>query len=126
MSVAQMERELPSLNRTELETLETALRREKRRRDGRVLNSEETRLFAIINQPMPNGKRFGELEPAWKAGTLSEAERAELLGIVEAREEINARRVEAVMELAALRDVPFEALWRQIMGATPQPRLILG
>jgi hypothetical protein len=124
MSTAQLELELPTLNSTELDALEAALRREKLRRSGRILSAEETRLFETINQPAPGAERFRQLETAWQAGALSEAERAELLEIVEAREELNARRVEAVMELAKLRGVPFTALWRQTMGEAPQPRLI--
>ena len=128
MLVAQLERELTTLNETELDALEVALRREKGRRKGRVhvLSLEETQLFEIINQPMPGAERFRQLEPLWKAGTLSEPERAELLQIIEEREEVNARRVEAVMNLARLRGVSFDSLWRQIMGEVPPPRLIAG
>ena len=126
MSVAQIERELVSLDETELQSLEDALRREKGRRSGRVLGAVESRLFEVINQPMPGSERFRQLEPSWEAGTLSEDERAELLAIVEQREEQNVVRVEAVMELARIRGVEFKSLWRQIMGPTPAPRLVLG
>ncbi len=124
MSVAQLERELTTLDETELEALEAALRREKGRRKGHVLSAQETLLFEIINQPMPEAERFRQLEPSWEAGTLSESERAELLQIVEEREEVNARRVAAVLELAQLRGVAFDSLWRQIMGEAPPPRLV--
>ena len=126
MSVAQVEAELATFDGAELEALEMALRREKLRRCGNVLSAAETRLFEIINQPMPGAERFRELEPSWEAGTLSDEERAELLEIVEAREEINARRLNAVIKLAELRGESFDTVWRQIMGATPQPRVVLG
>ena len=126
MSLAQIEAELDTLSLEELRAVETAARRKQWRQRPHVLSGEETRLFSIINEPMPGAERFHQLEPAWEAGTLSDEERAELLGIVEAREVINARRLNAVIQLAELRGEPFDALWRKIMGATPQPRVVLG
>ncbi len=126
MSVAQIERELETLSLNELRVIEAAARRQQGRHRSDVLSAPETRLYEIINQPMPSAERFRELEPSWEAGTLSDDERAELLEIVEAREEISAQRLDAVRQLAQLRGESFENLWRQIMGETPQPRLVLG
>ena len=124
MSTAQILEEIKSYPTTELEALEDSIRLERLRRTKRTLSARETALFKVINQPMPGVERHQQLTPLWEAGKLSEDERAELLAIIETREELNAQRVEAVMELAQLRAVPFEILWHQIMGATPEPRLI--
>ena len=126
MSAAQILEEIKTFPTPELESLEHSIRLERLRRNRNTLSSVETRLYEIINQPMPGAERFRELESLWEAGTLSDEERAELLDIVEAREELGARRLEAVRQLAELRGVSFEALWRQTMGETPQPRLVLG
>lgn len=126
MSVAQIERELETLTLEELRRVEEAARRRQWRGRPDVLTARETQLFQTINQPMPGAERFHELEPLWEAGTLADSERAELLEIVEAREELGAQRVDAVRQLAQLRGEAFETLWQQIMGDAPQPRLILG
>ena len=126
MSAAQILEEIKSYPTPELESLEHSIRLERLRRSHRGLSAEETRLFEIINQPMPRIERFRELEPFWEAGTLSDDERAELLEIVEAREILSAERIDAVRQLAELRGTSFEALWQQIMGETPPPRLVLG
>ncbi len=125
MSTGQILEEIKSYPTSEIESLEHELRLERLRRTRRGLSAQETRLFEIINQPTPDHNRYQELTPSWEAGTLADEERAELLAIIEQREKINACRVEAVIELAQLRGVPFDGLWRQIMGAPPQPRVIL-
>ena len=66
MSVAQLEKELPTFNGSELAALEAALRREKGRRKPNVLSREETRLHEIINQPMPQAERFAVLTQKWE------------------------------------------------------------
>jgi len=121
MSGPQLERELTALNETELDALEVALRREKARRKGRVLSADETRLLQIVNQPMPSAQRFAVLSQKWEDEGLSDDERAELGAIVEAREIQNVERVMAVQQLSEVRGMPFEALWRQLMGETPAP-----
>lgn len=126
MSLTQILEAARSFPTSDLESLEHSLRLERLKRQGYALGATETALFESINQPMPDEQRYHELTPAWEAGTLSQVERAELLEIVEAREAANARRVAAVMELARLRGVEFAALWRQIMGAAPEPRVIGG
>ena len=119
MSVAQIEHQLETLSLEELQRVEAVARRNQARHQRGVLGTEETWLYAIINQPMPGAERFRALEPAWEAGTLSDGERTELLVIVEAREELSAQRLDAVRRLAELRGGSFDALWRQIMGTTP-------
>lgn len=121
MSTAQILEEIKSYPTSEIETLEHELRLERLRRTRRGLSAQETRLFEIINRPMPGGERYAFLIDKWQDEGLTEEERAELLPLVTEREGCNAERVEAVQRLSELRDVPFMELWKQIVGETPAP-----
>lgn len=117
MSVAQLLEEVKLLSVEEIEELETSLRVKKRRRMRG--DAEELRWICIANEPLPERERHAELFNKKQEAKLSEAERAELLEIVLERETANVRRVEAVMRWSEWRDVPFPALWRQMMGEPP-------
>lgn len=123
MSTAQILEEIKSYPTSEIETLEHELRLERLRRTrrGRSASAEETRLFEIINRPMPGGELYAFLIDKWQDEGLTEEERAELLPLVTEREGCNVERVEAVQRLSELRGVPFMELWKQIMGETPAP-----
>lgn len=112
MSVAQIEAELENLSLEELRIVEEAARRRQLRYRSSVLDGAETRLFKIINEPLPGGERLLELRAKREARTLSEAELAELIQIDDLREEIWARKLRAVAELADYRGVDFDALYR--------------
>ena len=115
MSVAQFEAHVKTLNLEELFSLEDLLRREKARRMD-VSSAREADLLQIINEPMPETARFRELSLDRENGPLSESENQEFLRLVEAREEANARRVQAVAALAQLRNVSPVTLWEQMVG----------
>lgn len=119
MSAAQILEEIKTFPLPELESLEHSIRLERLRRTGRVVPEEERRLLHIVNRPMPHAERFGVLTEKWQDVGLTEDERAELLAIVSEREGLNAERVEAVGRLSELRGVPFQTLWKQMMGETP-------
>lgn len=61
MSTAQILEEIKPYPTSEIEALEHELRLERLRRTRRHLSAEETRLFGIINEPLPGGERLPEL-----------------------------------------------------------------
>lgn len=124
MSVAQIIEELPTFSLQEIETLEHSLRLRKLQRAGKIASPEEARLLSQINAPMPQTKRFVELRTKLQ-DEASEDERRELLDISDAREEANAARVEAVMQLAKLRGVPFSQVWQRMVGAPQGARFLI-
>ncbi len=124
MSVAQIIEELPTFSLKEIEILEHSLRLQKLQRAGKIASPEEVHLLAQINAPMPQTERFVELRTKLQDGA-SEDERRELLEISDAREQANATRVEAVMQLAKLRGVPFTQLWHQMIGAPRGARFLI-
>ena len=85
------------------------------------LDAEETRLFQIINKPMPQKSRdlYDELLKKQKRNRLSRFEYDELLRLTNLMEKIQARRIKAVGELAAYRGVDFDDLWDQLGLGTP-------
>lgn len=123
MSVAQIEAQMQELDLEELLSLEAILRREKTRRMD-VSSAQESDLLDIINEPMPQTARFGELSLRREDGPLSEAEQQEFSMLAEAREVANARRLQAVAALARLRNVAPAALWEQMVGR-PQGRPVV-
>jgi hypothetical protein len=65
----------------------------------------EAELLEKINRGFPaeGWERFHELTAKQRADTLTEAERAELLPLIEAREKANANRIGFLVQLAQLR-----------------------
>jgi hypothetical protein len=114
MSATQLELELPTLDATELDALEAALRREKLRRSGRVLSAEETRLYSIINESLPGEDDLRALRLKLDERTLTEEEQARLVALENEREVAWARKLRAVSELADLRGEEFEALYQRL------------
>lgn len=119
MSVAQLEAELTTFDGAELDALEMALRREKLRRCGHVLSAAETRLFEIINEPLPAESELSALRLKRDERTLTEIEQAHLIEMENEREIVWARKLRAVAELADLRGVKFETLYQQL-GLAPR------
>ena len=124
MSVAQLEAQVQQLNLEEIFSLEAILQREKARRLD-ISSARESDLLDIINQPMPQTARFRELSLRREDGILPEAEQQEFLGLVEAREVANARRVQAVVALARQRDVAPAVLWEQMIGSPPERPVVI-
>ena len=113
MSVAQIERELETLTLEDLRRVEESARRKQGRRPH-VLDGVETRLFETINEPLPGGERLAELRAKREERTLSPEELQELIQADDLREEVWARKLRAVSELADYRGVDFETLYRQL------------
>jgi hypothetical protein len=83
----------------------------------------EAGLLERINEALPEATwaRYDALKEKRDQGTLTDVEHAELIGLVNEVEIWNARRLEAVAELARLRGVPFPDMVRQL-GLGPRPR----
>jgi len=114
MSVAQILEESKTFSVPELESLEQSLRLERLRRTRNVLSAEETRLFEVINQPLPGSQRLPELRAKRDSHTLSPDELDELIRLDDEREEVWARKLRAVADLADYRGVEFDTLYRQL------------
>lgn len=114
MSVAQILEESKTFSVPELESLEQSLRLERLRRTRNVLSAEETRLFEVINQPLPGGQHFPTLRAKRDSHTLSPDELDELTRLDDEREGVWARKLHAVADLADYRGVEFDALYRQL------------
>ncbi len=84
----------------ELESLEHSIRLERLRRNHRGLGAEETQLFEIINEPLPGGERLLELRAKREERTLSPVALDELVRLDHARQEVWARKLRAVSDLA--------------------------
>ncbi len=87
-----------------------------------TLDAEETRLFQIINKPVPQKTRelYDELLKKQKRNRISRFERDELFRLTNLMEKAQARRIKAVGELAAYRGVDFDDLWDQLGLGNPR------
>jgi hypothetical protein len=76
----------------------------------------EAELLQRINKGLPEAtwERYRALKTKRDAETLTDAEHAELIRLVNEVEGWNVRRLEAVAELAKLRGVPFPDLFQQL------------
>ena len=85
-------------------------------RNSACLSPEESRLFEAINQgfPVPFWERYRTLLDKRRRESLNEAENAEFVALYEQIEIAYAQRLEHVIELARLRNVPPQDLMRQL------------
>ena len=114
MSLAQILEEVKTFPTADLESLEQSLRRQRLQREKRVLGEEETRLFSVVNAPLPDAERLRELRTQREQQTLSEAEHAELMRLENEREIAWAGKLRAVARLADVRGEEFDALYQQL------------
>ena len=63
MSVAHIETELETLSLEELRAVEEAARRQQWHRRARVLDEVESRLFHVINEPLPAANGYWSCGP---------------------------------------------------------------
>ncbi len=92
------------------------------KRSANTLDAEETRLFQIINKPIPQKTRelYDELLKKQRRNRISRFEYDELLRLTNLMEKAQAHRIKAVGELAAYRGVEFDNLWDQLGLGAPR------
>lgn len=85
-----------------------------------ITQIDESELLEEINRGFPaeHWKRYEELVTKRRAETLTDDEHAEMLAMIQLREEANVHRVECLAELAKRRQVPLRELMDQ-MGIVP-------
>jgi len=129
MPTAQVEVQLPGnrlleavekLSLVELDQLFSRIIALRAQRKAPHLSAKESELLMKINQGLPAEvqMRLNALADKRRAGTLTSEEHRELLGLVNQLENAEAKRVEALGELARLRGVSVTALM-QSLGIRP-------
>jgi hypothetical protein len=85
------------------------------------LSHEESELLAQINSGLPaeTWERYDRLIAKRRAETLTSTEYRELVRLTNTVETDHARRMELLMKLARLRNVPLEAVMKQL-GLKPR------
>jgi hypothetical protein len=84
------------------------------------VNPEESRLVGIIQRQLPEGEvtRLNELRQRCEWGELSEAEYQELIHYEDLSEQYRVERLQALMELAQLRNLDLVSLNQQMSRPT--------
>lgn len=114
MSLAQILEEVRTFPTSDLESLEQSLRMERLRRAGRVLDAPETRLFAVINEPLPAAETVRSLRHKREERTLTDDEQTQLVELENKTEVVWAGKLRAVAELADLRGEKFDELYQKL------------
>ena len=98
--------------------------REIERPKASYLPETEARLLEQINEGFPSDwwRRYNELIEKRRAETLTPEEQATLIGLSDQVEELNARRIQHLTELARLRQTSLLELMEQL-GIKPAPYL---
>jgi hypothetical protein len=112
---------IDQLDADELSELVTELLNLRARRYVPVLSHEETELFQRINQWLTaeeQEQRF-RLQQKLEDETLTATEQEELIQLNDKAEGLNAQRVEALAQLAALRQTTLPQLMRSLGLETP-------
>jgi hypothetical protein len=80
------------------------------------LTASESRLLLTINQGLPADlqQRYADLVARRRAGRLTPSDHQELLGLTGQVERLEAERAQALVELARLRQVPLDALLKEL------------
>lgn len=92
------------------------------RRKAAHLSDREAELLQEVYRPKRPGfqQRFDELSARRRAFTLAPEENDELLRLIDESDALTARRLEALAELAQLRQVPLPTLMKQLgLNAPP-------
>jgi len=86
-----------------------------------IENTEETHLLEIIQRRLPEVEqnRLNELRDRCEWGTLSATEHQELLRYEDSLEQYRVERLEAMMQLAKLRDIDLSTLNQQFSPSHP-------
>lgn len=111
-----------NLNSEELEKFVEKVLALRARRISPSLTKEEAGLLRMINRGLSAAKRkrLAALDAKRAAGSLTEDEYQELLGLTGELEQLNADRIKYLGQLASLREVGVRELMKQL-GIHPQP-----
>ncbi|MCI0398600.1 MAG: STAS/SEC14 domain-containing protein [Chloroflexi bacterium] len=112
---------IEQLDADELADLVSELLSLRARRYAQVLSHQETELFERINRWLTAEEqvRRARLQEKLEAETLTEQEHQELIELNEKAEWLNAQRVEALAELATLRQTTLAQLIHDLGLETP-------
>jgi len=112
----QIIQNLASLSLVELDQVMKRLIGLRKQKLPSVLPRMESELLKKINIPVPSEiqKRYDHLLHLRNAGTLSEEEYQELIELTGYTERLNVHRLENLVELAKVRNVPLDELIRQL------------
>lgn len=104
------------MSREELEEFLAKLFATKAREYAPVLSQKETELFLKINQGLPHStqQRLNELIRKRKAETITPEEMKELKQLTDQIEKSDAERLNVLIELAKLRNIPLRKLIKQL------------
>jgi hypothetical protein len=116
LSGAQLIQAVEELNPTELDRLADEVAALRARRNAPVLSPDESALFAVINQAMPerDRDRLAELSGQREEEKLSPNERTELLELQQRLEALHSSRMKALAELAGLRGLTLVEVMEQL------------
>lgn len=116
LSSAQLAQAVEQLSPAELNRFVDEVAALRARRNAPMLSEDESALFAVINQALPEAERsrLAELGELRADETLSPDERRELLDLQQRLEELHAARVKAVAQLAQLRGVTLTTVMEQL------------
>jgi hypothetical protein len=116
MSVDELLKAVDNLNKADVEQVLDRVLFVHARHRAPIATPEETTLLRTINQGIPS-----ELNDLYEAlldkrdeETITEAEYTELLDISEQIENLGVKRIEALSELAAIRQVPLPQLMKDM------------
>jgi hypothetical protein len=124
MSVDELLMAVEGLNEPDLESLVNRALFLRARLKSSVLSSDETVLLKVINQGIPKelNDRYQLLADRRDEEMLSASEYEELLSVGHQIEEMGVKRIEALAELSAIRQVPLLTLMDSLGIQSPGVR----
>ncbi|MGH9800798.1 MAG: hypothetical protein ACRD82_10570, partial [Blastocatellia bacterium] len=86
------------------------------------LSKRESGLIKKINEGLPEEiwKQYRQLAAKRRAETLTRKEHTELIALSDKIEELGSRRMEALVQLSALRQIPLKTLMKQMGIQAPR------
>jgi hypothetical protein len=116
MSVDELLKAVDNLSKTDVEQVLDRVLFVHARHRAPIATPEETTLLRTINQGIPPelNDRYEALLDKRDEETITEAEYTELLDISEQIENLGVKRIEALSELAAIRQVPLPQLMKDM------------
>jgi hypothetical protein len=116
VSLDELLKGVAQLDTPELERFVSQVLTLRAKRIAPCLPGEEAGLLEKINQGLPPDvqRRYGELTAKRRAETLTPEEHQELLALIDRIEQADAERVQALTELARLRNVSVTTLMAEL------------